>query len=91
MLENIFHCKRTHSMCVAQVYLGIENLEDTQTSLFRSFPGSVREKLQEAEGRTYNAGKRPWFTAAKANRIPKTDFSHKTQLQVAHVTEHILS
>ena len=69
-----------------QVYLGIRHTEDKGTSMFRSFPGSVRERLAdpsmpEGEGRYYNAGERPWFTVAEGNRLQGADFGPKTQLQ----------
>jgi len=69
-----------------QVYLGVRHPELPSISLFRSFPGSVRERLGDptsapGEGRFYDAGARPWFKVAEDNKIDNTDLDRKTQLQ----------
>ena len=46
-----------------QVYLGVKH-DELDESLFRSFPGFVHEY-----GETYNAGSRPWYTAAASTAI----------------------
>lgn len=73
------------------VYLGIRHLEDKDTSLFRSFPGSVREQLADSnmpqgEGRNYDAGSRPWFLAAEETRLKAADLGPKAQLQAFRPT-----
>ena len=62
-----------------QIYVGISQGD---AGMFRTFPGSVREKLPQyyhntgIEGRLYNVGVRPWFKAAATSisRMEKATF-----------------
>ena len=58
-----------------QVYLGVQH-DEVDKSLFRSFPGFVHEY-----GEMYNAGSRPWYTAA-APTADESQRTRKDQLQV---------
>jgi hypothetical protein len=79
-----------------QVYLGMEHKTDQTVSLFRSFPGFVRENLElpdsdSKSGRIYNAAQRPWYKQAKeaanaqADKWKNKNRSRKDQLQAARL------